>query len=84
MPIKDCIWGSAVEIISRTDKEFNFEYVPKIFIKRKLRSLNRHKATVIEDLNAGLLKNVASVIAASLSFVIKLSLQIGIVPSSNI
>ena len=54
MPIKNFAWGSPVEITSRTDKEFNFEYVPKAFIERELRSLNGNKATGIDDLNAGL------------------------------
>ena len=38
--------------------------------------------TGINDLNAGLLKDVASVIAAPFSFVTNLSLQTGIVPSN--
>ena len=80
MPIKNFAWHSPVEITSRTDKEFNFEYVPKTFIERELRSLNRNKATGINNLNAGLLRYVASVIAAPLSFLINLSLQTGIVP----
>ena len=82
IPIKNFAWGSPVEITSRTDKEFNFEYVPKTFIERELRSLNRKKATGINDLNVGLLKVVASIKAASLSFVINLSLQTGIAPSN--
>ena len=82
MPIKNFAWGSPVEITSRTDKEFNFEYVPKTFIERELRSLNRNKATGIDNLYAGLLRYVASVIAAPLSFLINLSLQTGIVPSN--
>ena len=79
MPIKNFAWGSPVKITSTSDKEFNFEYVPKTFIERELRSLNQNKATDINDLNAGLLKDVASVIATPLSLVINLSLQIGIV-----
>ena len=82
MPIKNFAWGGPVETTSRTDKEFNFEYVPKTFIERELRSLNRNKATGTNDLNAGLLKDVASVIAAPFSFVINLSLPTGIVPSN--
>ena len=53
MPIKNFTWGSPVEIISRSDKEFNFEYVPMTFMERELRSLNRTKVTDIDDLNAG-------------------------------
>ena len=82
MPIKNFAWGGPVEITSRTDKEFNFEYVLKTFIERELRSLNQNKATGIDDLNAGLLKDVASVTAAPLSFVVNLLLQTGIVPSN--
>ena len=82
MPIKNFAWGSPVEITSRTDKEFNFEYVPKTFIERELRSSNRNKATGIDNLYAGLLRYVASVIAAPLSFLINLLLQTGIVPSN--
>ena len=58
----------------KTDIEFNSEYVPKIFVEREMRSLN--------DLNAGLLKDVASEIAAPLLFLINLSLQTDIVPSN--
>ena len=81
-PIKDFVWGSPVEITSRTDKEFNFQFLPKIFIERELRSLNRNKVTGIDDLNVGLLKGVPLEIAATLLFVINWSLQAGIVPSN--
>ena len=37
MPIKIFAWGGPVEITSRTDKGFNFEYVPKTFVQRELR-----------------------------------------------
>ena len=53
MPIKNFAWGSPVEITSRSDKEFNFEYVPMTFMERALRSLNRTKVADIDDLNAG-------------------------------
>ena len=82
MPIKNFAWGSPVEITSRTIKQFNFEYVPKTFVERELKSSNWNKTTGIGDLNAGLLKDVALVIAAPLSFVINLSFQTGIVPSN--
>ena len=82
MLIKNFAWGSPVKITSTNDKEFNFEYVPKTFTERELRSLNQNKATDINYLNDGLLKDVTSVIATPLSFVINLSLQIGIVPSN--
>ena len=35
MPIKYFAWYGPVEVTSRTDKEFNFRYVPKIFIERE-------------------------------------------------
>ena len=82
MPINDFGWGSPVEITSRDDIEFNFEYVPKIFIERELRSLNRNKTTGIDYFSAGLLKDVASEIAASLSFLIHSLLQTDILPSN--
>ena len=66
---------SSKEITSRTVKKFNFKYVPKIFIERELRSLNRDKSTGIHDLNISLLKDVALVIAARLLFVINFTLQ---------
>ena len=34
MPIKNFAWDGPVETTSRTNKEFNFEYVPKTFIER--------------------------------------------------
>ena len=40
MPIKNFAWGGPVETTSRTNKEFNLEYVPKTFIERELQSLN--------------------------------------------
>ena len=73
---------SSKEITSRTVKEFNFKYVPKIFIERDLRSLNRNKSTSKHDLNINLLKDIALVIAAHLLFVINLSLRNGIVRSN--
>ena len=45
--IKDFDWGSPVEMTSRTDKEFNFECIPNIFIERELIVIGT------DDLNAG-------------------------------
>ena len=81
-PIKDFVWASPVEITSRTDKDLNFKFLPKIFIERELRSLNRNKVTGIDNLNVGLLKSVPLEIAAPLLFIITWSLQAGIVPSN--
>ena len=54
MPIKNFAWCSPVEITNIIEiTNINFEYVPMTFMERELRSLNRTKATDIDDLNAG-------------------------------
>lgn len=75
MPINDFAWVSPVEIKSKTGIECNFEYVPQIFVEKDMRSLN--------DLNAGILKDVPSEIAPPFLFRINLSIQTDIVQYIN-
>ena len=81
IPMTNFTWRKPIEIASRTNKKFNFKYVSKLFVEKQLNSLKRNKASGLDDLPPGLLKDAARVISKPLNHIINLSLQTGIIPS---
>ena len=79
MPLTNFTWKMSHPIRTVTQKSFQFSYVSKIFIEKKLKSLKRNKATGIDDLPPGMLKDSASVISQPLCHLINLSLDSGTV-----
>ena len=67
---------------SRTDHVFQFEYVSVVFVKSFLKKVKRTKATGLDDLPAGMLKDCADYIAVPLRYIVNLSLNTGTVPSA--
>ena len=80
IPLTNFTWRFTKLIPSRTNKTFVLGYVSKVFIEKELRLLKRQKATGIDDLPPGLLKDCAKVISGPLSHIINLSIKTCTVP----
>ena len=65
----------------RTDLKFKFQAVSKFEVERNLKSIKRSKATGLDDLPPGLLKDSAELIAAPLTHLVNLSLATNIFPA---
>ena len=57
--LKDFVWTKAKHSLLRTSDSFNFHYVSKIYIEKELRKFKRKKATGVDDLPPGLLRDCA-------------------------
>ena len=79
--LKDCVWKTAKSVPIRTKSVFKFQYVSKVFIKNFLKKLKRNKATGIDDLPAGMLKDCAEHIATPLHHIVNQSLITSTVPT---
>ena len=66
----------------RTNTVFIFKYVSKVFVRNFLKSLERKKATGLDELPPGMLKNCHQHLIDPLRHIINFSLQSGIVPSA--
>ena len=66
---------------SRTENLFTLDYVSIVFIEKELSSLKRQKATGIDELPPGLLKDCAKGISKPLCHIINLSIQTSTVPT---
>ena len=62
-------------------EKFLFRTVKEEEILTELKNLKRKKATGLDNLPPGLLKDAARVIAKPLTFIINLSLQTGVIPT---
>ena len=69
-----------VPISKRTANVFNFQLVTNAEVEKAIKSIKRSKATGIDDLPPGLIKDAASVISVPLSHIINLSLETGNFP----
>ena len=79
--IKDYVWRKPTFFPLRTTKVFKFGYVSKIFVEKQLKLIKRKKATGVDNLPPGFLKDAATVISQPLCHIINLSLSSGIVPN---
>ena len=80
--LSDCIWQHRKLVLSRTNQVFRFEYVSVVFVKTFLRKLKRKKATGMDDLPAGMLKDCADAITKPLHYIVNLSLKTSTVPNA--
>ena len=80
--LTDCVWKHRKLLASRTDHVFQFEYVSIVFVKSFLKKVKRTKATGLDDLPAGMLKDCADYIAVPLRYIVNLSLNTSTVPSA--
>ncbi|XP_057308170.1 uncharacterized protein LOC130646052 [Hydractinia symbiolongicarpus] len=75
-------WRYVPPFSLRTNKIFMTGYISKIFVEKELRSLKRNKATGIDELPPGMLKDCAILISKPLSHIINLSINTSTVPSA--
>ena len=73
-PLVNFAWKSRDDKCVHTNKHFVMSYVWKIFIEKGLRNLKRQKATGIDNLPPGLLKDCTMYIATPLCYIINLSI----------
>ena len=67
--------------LPQVKEKFLFRSVKEEEILTELKNLKRKKATGLDNLPPGLLKDAAGVIAKPLTFIINLSLETGVVPT---
>ena len=78
--LRDFVWKSQTHLLPKTARRLKFQYVSKIEVERD-KKMKRKKTTGSDNLPAGMLKDSASTISSTLSFIINLSLRQGMVPS---
>ena len=78
--LRDFAWQFPTSITKRTESVFNFQFVTNIDVEKIIKSIKRSKATGIDDLPPGLIKDAADVLSVPLSHVINLSLDTGQFP----
>jgi len=77
----DLTWKVPRLLQYRTKTVFKFEYVSVIFIQKQLRSLNRNKASGMDYLPPGLLKDSAAELSKPLAYIINLSITTSTFPT---
>lgn len=80
--LKDFVWNTPRKGRMRTNKIFIFKYVSKVFVKNFLKSMKRTKATGLDELPPGLLRDCHQHLIDPLHHIINMSLQTGTVPSA--
>ena len=79
--LKNCIWKPPKPITKRTNDIFKFKYVSHVFVKKYIKSLKRKKATGIDELPPGMLKDCVENISLPLHHIINLSITTHTVPT---
>ena len=80
-PLINFAWKSGDDKCVHTSKHVVMRYMSKIFIEKELRNLKRQKATRIDNLPPGLLKDCAMYIATPLCYIINLSISTSTIPT---
>ena len=76
------VWKSPQDITLRTTKKFQFKYVSKVSIMTFLKKLKRNKATGMDELPPGMLKDCREKILTPLHHIINMSLVTATVPTA--
>ena len=79
--LRDFVWCKNGTKPPLSKEKFIFRAVKEADILRELKKLKRKKATGLDNLSPGLLKDAAEVITKPLTFIINLSLATGVVPT---
>ena len=78
--LKNFAWQFPASITKKTESVFKFQFVTNMDVEKIIKSIKRSKATGIDDLPPGLIKDAADVLSVPLSHVINLSLDTGQFP----
>ena len=74
-------WKRPTKMSTRTDPKFIFKAVSRHEVEQRLKPVKRKKATGLDDLPPGLIKDSAELISAPLAHLINLSLKTSIFPT---
>ena len=80
IPSMNFTWHFVKPRTSRMCKIFTMNYISKIFIEKELCSLKRNKATGLDELLSGLLKDCAKNISEPLYYIMNLFIKTSTVP----
>lgn len=80
--LRDLTWKLPKYFPVRTKSVFKFQYISVLFVRKELKALNRNKATGLDDLPPGLLKDSANEICKPLAHIINLSIDSSTVPDA--
>ena len=58
IPLVDFVWRRPVALLSRMDKVFKITVISHAFIVNELKQLKRNKATGVDELPSGMLKDM--------------------------
>lgn len=82
LKLKNFVWKSPETVILRTNKTFQFQYVSKVTINTFLKKLRRNKATGIDELPPGMLKDCREKILTPLHHIVNMSLESATFPTA--
>ena len=80
-PLCNFCWKRPTKMSTKTDQKFIFKMVSMQEVEQQLRSVKRNKATGLDDLPPGLIKDAAELISAPLAHLINLSMETSIFPT---
>ena len=80
-PMIDFLWREPFVMTSRTERGFEMKYICRGFVLKGLRQLKRNKATGVDELPPGMLKDIREYIADPLCYILNLSVETATVPS---
>ncbi len=80
-PLCNFIWKKPTKMSAKTDQKFIFKAVSWQEVEQQLKSIKRNKATGLDNLPPGLIKDSAELISAPLAHLINLSLKTSIFPT---
>ena len=81
IPLIDFVWRRPSSLAIRTERVFEMKYASRGFVLKELKQLKRQKATGVDDLPPGLLKDISKYIADPLCHIINLSIRTATIPT---
>jgi hypothetical protein len=73
-------WPDVQVIEHRTERVFMMKIISRVFVLNELKQLKRHKATGVDELPPGMLKDVREYRAEPLCYILNLSVETSTVP----
>lgn len=79
-PMINFVWKMPSVMSSRTEQVFEMKYISKGFVLKELKQLKRNKATGVDELPPGMLKDIRGYIADPLCHILNLSVETATMP----
>ncbi len=77
----DFVWREPFVMTSRTERVFEMKYICRGFVLKEPKQLKRNKATGVDEMPPGMLKDIREYIADLLCYILNLSVETATVPS---